>query len=167
MPQRRSFVKTRTNWGVYDPVFLDELHARFEGREIKREVAGDNETTDKVEEPTEEVDVNAGVVEVITEQQRQGWTAVDHELEESAAGLNKKEESNEDATRSNPDEESRNISDSTNAADRKNADNELDGEALDEDDLDGDALEEEDLDGEALDGEELDSEGSEGDNQLR
>ena len=142
---------------MYDPVFLDELHARFEGREIKKEVVGDNEVTDKVEETAEEVDVNAGVVEVFTEQQRQDWTAVNHESEENEAGLKTKKDSKKDATRSSPDEKSRNISDSAKSADNDD-DTELDGEALDEGDLDGEALEEEDLDGEELSGEELDGE---------
>ena len=100
------------------------MHALFEGREIKKEV-----------------------VEVISEQQRQGWTAVNHELEESEAAKATKE----DAPPAGREDESRHHTESTIG-------DTMDGEALDDEDLDGEALEEEDLDGEALEDEELDGE---------
>ena len=141
-----------TNWSVYNPVFLDELDARFEGREIKKECAEDDEMIGKEEEPAEEVDVNANVVKVISEQQRQDWTAVNHELEET------RKDTKEVASSSSQNKESGYVVDSTEAKNSKDVEDEIDGEALEEEDLDGEALEDDDLDGEALDDDDLDGE---------
>lgn len=120
-------------------------------------------SAEEVEDKVEEVDVNAGVVEVISEQQRQDWTAVNHEMEESEAGVKAKIEFKEDSSVGSREEEDRHVADSTKHKDNKVAGDVSDGEASNDVDLDGEALEEEDLDGEALGDEELDGEALEED----
>ena len=100
------------------------MHALFEGREIKKEVVEVSQEDENLEE-AEEVDVNAGVVEVISEQQRQGWTAVNHELEESEAADVKA--TKEDAPPAGREGESRHHTESTNG-------DTMDGEAFDDED---------------------------------
>ena len=139
-----------TNWSVYAPAFLDELHARFEGREIKKETEEDHKAdiADEKAGEEEEEDVNKSAVQVITEEQRRGFTDVNHE-EEEQAHTNGDENLSKDAG----EQEQKASSEEDDKGD------DIDGEALAEDDLDGEALEEEDdIDGEAFDDDDLDGE---------
>ena len=147
-----------TNWSVYNPVFLDELHARFEGREIRTEVE-DIDTHEEAEDTPEKVDVNANAVKVITEQQRQDWTTIEHNEEKQeivtaseAAGRPKED------PKLNEEEKSDFAAADSKADNNENSDDYIDGEALNDDDLDGEELDDEDLDGEALDEDDLDGE---------
>jgi U2-associated protein SR140 len=67
-----------TEWSVYNPAFLDELEARFDGREVKETPAV--EANDVVEEPKtiEDQDIKEAP-EIIINQPQGGWTEVDDE----------------------------------------------------------------------------------------
>jgi hypothetical protein len=140
-------------------MFLDELHAHFEGREIKQETNEEQETDQVQEEPEDEEDVNATAVQVITEGQRRGWTEVDHEQEEEQGYMldNAKKEAGVDALKDSVEPKASLSCQSIQAEAVQNVDGEaleeedIDGEALDDDDLDGEDLDDDDLDGEALD----------------
>ena len=62
-----------TEWSVYNPTFLDELQARFEGREIVEIPA--METEESKEEPKEDAKEEVEEI-VIINQPRGGWTEV-------------------------------------------------------------------------------------------
>lgn len=151
-----------TNWSVYNPTFLDELHARFEGKEIiNEEETQDSKGNDQVEDSPEREGMNAIAVKVIPEKQRGDWTTVNHEQEENDDNL--KADSVDFAPKDDPPEKryenqrSGSKAYGINAYEDRKEGGEVDGEALEDDDLDGEALEEDDLEVE-LDEGELDGE---------
>ena len=126
-----------TNWSVYNPTFLDELYARFEGKEVVSNLEG-NDNVSEVQEDTKihekkiENDLTPSIEtnEDPAEKPRGGWTLVG--AEESDGHL------------------------------IENVENvDVDGEELVDGDVDGEVIEEESHDGEPLDdvdGEALDPE---------
>jgi hypothetical protein len=121
------------NWSVYNPTFLDELHARFEGREIQNEsttsiekLQHDEESTTKKEEAQQKdqnIEPTTDTVDSIRTTPRGDWITL-------TGG---------------------------DDIDLDNADD-VDGECLDENDIDGEGLDENYIDGEGLDENEVDSE---------
>jgi len=162
-----------TSWGVYNATFVDDLEARFEGREVK---GGGNDGTNssdtntkKVAEPesSEEVD------DVIIHGQRGNWKEVFDILNEtknktiknpSEAIIEKRttsEIANERRNSAVDDEHSRKENDRNfNPSDVDG--NELDGEDLDGEEFDSEIIDGVDIDGEDIDGEALINEGLEG-----
>lgn len=66
-----------TEWSVYNPAFLDELEARFSGKEIKREEPQDNPSAEEINTATTETEkVVEEQAEVIIKQARGDWTEV-------------------------------------------------------------------------------------------
>lgn len=145
-----------TEWSVYNPTFLDELEARFEGREIKQEKVEkvDEKEEEKIEKPPEPV-------EIIFKAPRGGWTEVS---ENDKGGRSDKKESSllgdKDTDVISQEEPSKD----ENYSDDKDFDKieNVDGDAIDDEDVDGDPVEQEDVDGEELDGEDLDGEDLDG-----
>uniref|UniRef100_A0A6S8UFV2 CID domain-containing protein n=2 Tax=Ditylum brightwellii TaxID=49249 RepID=A0A6S8UFV2_9STRA len=151
-----------TNWSVYNATFLDELHARFEGKELKAPVT-------KPEEPSTEndIDVNADTEEekIVVENQSQvtdaprgDWT--DAELIPASDDVDG--EPLEDDGEANVDGDE--LCDVNNTPNKSKIDGEpikdidVDGDILSEEDVDGEELSDEDIDGEALDEDDVDGE---------
>jgi hypothetical protein len=121
------------NWSVYNPTFLDELHARFEGREIKNESTAsikkeqhDEESTtikEEVQQKDQHVAPATDAVDSIRATPRGDWTTL-------TGG---------------------------DDIDLDNADD-VDGECIDENDIDidGEGIDENEVDGERIDDDELD-----------
>lgn len=138
-----------TNWSVYNPAFMDELHDRYEGKEIKK-VKVEEKAEDDAEEAPQEEDVNANAVKIITEKQRQDWTAVgDDQGEAVRSGPQEDTEAQENVNHVSGPTKEKTGSNGTSDGGTMNA------EPFDEDDIDGEPLEEGDLDEEDLDGEPL------------
>ena len=125
-----SVLNAWANWSVYNPVFLDELEARFHGKEVPRPHDG---STDGSKLPHPETDATISDAA---------------QLREVAE---KKEESASNAPPKGDWSEAQDVADTTVPNDGDIIDEDVDGEALEDDDLDGEALSDDDLDGEALD----------------
>lgn len=154
-----------TNWSVYNPAFMDELHDRYEGKEIKKVEAEDEKPAGQAEEVPKEEDVNANAVKIITAKQRQDWTAVgDEQAEAERAGSQEdkdtQENSNHVAEPTKDTEGINGISEGRSMSAEAPTDNEddIDGEPLEEGDLD---VPDDDLDGEPLEEGDIDSQSSE------
>lgn len=119
------------NWGVYDPIFLDDLHARFDGKELPS--AHGSEVAEGIK-----ADVDADV---------DGVDMGDVDRVGHAAGDNVQLNETPKAPRGDwieaPD-----VDTSSNV---EPFDNDIDGEALQDADIDGEALADDDVDGEVLD----------------
>lgn len=116
-----------TEWSVYNPAFLDELEARFSGKEIQIEnketdksVAAESATSDAGKKTVEET-------EVVITQARGDWTEVAPEEEESGinSGHSASQTTNSEADRAE-----------THNQAQLSSNHDLDGSALG-DDLDG------------------------------
>lgn len=82
----KSVLGAWTEWSVYNPTFMDELEARFEGKEIKKEAIEDVE---KAEAEVEE-ESTPEPVEVITTAPQGGWTMLSEDANSNAAKRKKK-----------------------------------------------------------------------------
>jgi len=141
-----------TNWSVYNPTFLDELHARFQGKEITKEVeveektAEDTEASDIPQEENPTPEKETGVVE----RPRGDWKDVDDEdeHEDAIASTDENVLAADKETKTTEDNGSEPVEYS-----------DIDGEELNESDLDGEPLDEEDVDGEPIGDDELDYRG--------
>jgi U2-associated protein SR140 len=121
-------IQAWTEWSVYNPAFLDELEARFSGREIKKEsveaansVAVEAATPDAEKKPEE-------VAEVVITRARGDWTEVASEEEDE--GSNSGHVSSHNGTSQSNQHEEFN---QTHVSSK----NELDSSAPYDDDLDG------------------------------
>merc|ERR1740124_1202268 len=137
----RGVLSAWASWSVYNVTFLDELQAKFEGRESppSPEMKNDSTHDDTEDEPAPE---NTGAVNPEeVEAPRSRWVEAKdiEEISHSESMMSDNEELDNAAPFSEE-----------NSCDG-------DGETLNEDDLDGDVLAE-DIDGEALDDSDLDGE---------
>lgn len=130
----RAVLAAWTNWSVFDPSFLDELEACFEGREIIKPAPVEEETKDDGEKKEEEKEE----AEVIILSARGDWTEV-NEGDESTVKQPEQEVSD---LRHNPKEEPKDAA--------IHSTGNTDSTALDDSDIDGDPLEDGDLDEEGL-----------------
>jgi hypothetical protein len=118
------------NWSVYNPTFLDELHARFEGREIK------NESTARIEK-LQHVDES---------------TTTKEETQEKGQVIEPKTDT-VDSIRTTPRGDWTTLTGGDDI-DLDNADD-VDGECIDENDIDGEGIDENEVDGEFISDNEL------------
>jgi hypothetical protein len=133
-----------TNWGVYNPLFLDQVHARFEGREWVEEDGNLADDKSDAEVHDDEANSNAKGAKVISASQRQEWEQVSND-QIQVEHLGTMEIVNEEEP-SSPISKKRN-------ADTLNDGSSIDGDSLDPDDttnvdvsdLDGETLTEDDL----------------------
>lgn len=159
-----------TNWSVYNPAFLDELHARFEGREVAPAVVvvKKEELPAVKEEGKEEAkaEIKQEHVDVVRKTPQGDWAVVDEknaeEQEQHSESTDVKQvKRNEDATAADgetPEDADGEPLDDDEDADGEpleeddDADADADGEPLDEedDDADGEPLDDDDDDGEPL-----------------
>ena len=126
----RAVLAAWTNWSVFDPIFLDELEACFEGREIIKPVPVKEEMIDKSKHGEVEEDEN----EIIILAARGDWTEVN-------------ENDDADERQSKPD---KSVPDAEPKKVFKEQTIQLTEDNVLEDDLDGEPLEEGDLDEEGL-----------------
>ena len=121
-----SVLSAWANWSVYNPVFLDELQARFDGKELPS--TNDDSATDV---PESDVSISD--------------TAQPHESAEKSEAFTAKAQPKGDWS------EAQDVgAGNTAPVDGEVIDEDVDGEVLEDDDLDGEALSDDDLDGEAL-----------------
>jgi U2-associated protein SR140 len=73
-----------TNWGVFDHVFLDELQARFEGREIVAEkISVEEPNTQETEEKVKENPSSRNQTTCVVSKPRGDWTDVTHDVRDN------------------------------------------------------------------------------------
>ena len=120
-----SVLNAWANWSVYNPVFLDELRARFDGKEMPS--PSNDDSTNGNPPETDAVASDAAPREAA-------------EIHEFASKTLRK---------GNWSSEAQDVAGDTTI------DEDVDGEALEDDDLDGEALSDDDLDGEALEDNDL------------
>ena len=123
-----SVLNAWANWSVYNPVFLDELRARFDGKEMPSP-SNDDSTNGNPLSPPE--------TDAVTSDAAPREAAEIHEV--ASKTLRKGNWSSE----------------AQDVAGDTAIDEDVDGEALEDDDLDGEALSDDDLDGEALEDNDL------------
>ena len=128
-----SVLNAWANWSVYNPVFLDELQARFDGKEMPS--PNNDDSTNGSQLPLLETDV-------VMSDAAPGEAAKNQEF--ASKTLRKGDWS-----------EAQDVAGNTTLDDGAMIDEDVDGEALEDDDLDGEALSDDDLDGEALDDNDL------------
>lgn len=126
----RAVLAAWTNWGVFDPSFLDELETRFEGREIVKPVAIKEEP--KEEEIQEEAKEEK---ETIILAAQGNWAEVDEEAEKAEELKRMKQaEEAKSATTNDP------ANDADKPSDQQFLEEDIDGEPLEDDDLDEEGL---------------------------
>lgn len=154
----RGVLSAWASWSVYNVTFLDELQAKFEGKELPPspetingvkhdELAKENEDLGKLEE----IDATAIDEDYETEAPRSRWVeAMDiEELSQSSSRLSEELNINEPLTEENIDGEvlkDGELSDIDHDIDTLPED--IDGESLDDSDLDGESLSDEEIIGE-------------------
>jgi U2-associated protein SR140 len=177
----RSVLGVWTNWSVYNPAFIDELEARFEGRELPAQVE-DVKPEDELEkqkspqsasEDPEDATGNAAA-----EEPQGNWTEVSEDPHETAPWEEMRDTTLAKRTET---QEATPVNHTTELVKNVHAEDDMDGEPLEEDDIDGESLgdvdyvvpgpdyqkshpdkvaekspAEEAIDGEALDGEPFD-----------
>ena len=131
-----------TNWSVYNPVFIDELEARFDGRELPsaklEETTPNEEGNDEEGPPPSEPEEPADVADRVTVTGPRGdWKDVTDEPQAPPAPA----EDGGDATPSKSFEEMETTEETTMI----DAESDIDGEPLEDDDLDGESLSDEDM----------------------
>lgn len=129
-----SVLSAWANWSVYNPIFLDELRARFDGKEMP--LPNNDDSTNGSQLPLPETDV------VMSDAAQPGEAAENQEFANKT--LRKGDWS-----------EAQDVVGDATLGDGDIIDEDVDGEALEDDDLDGEALSDDDLDGEALDDNDL------------
>ena len=155
-----------TEWSVYNPTFLDELEARFEGREIELIPEGQKEEIEQAEEVKQEEEIPSDNAEVIVDQPRGDWKEVsedaDDNYEQDASdgepldsdGVEIEDDDGESPAREdvtqNGDWHVKNAGVDGNDLD------DADGEPVDGDDIDGAAMVVTEVDGASVDGEDID-----------
>ena len=170
----KSILSAWTNWSVYNPVFIDELEARFDGRELPlstnaKDVIQD-ESLEEEKSPHTEIDGMGDPVDIVTVNKPRGdWKEVTDELQ-VAPPVNESGGS----VMCKPTTDNTEVSVETSAEDD---DSDVDGEPLEDGDLDGESIGDEDIvldcadenatrcgdhvnatpDGDELDGEPLDN----------
>mmetsp|Transcript_21795 Transcript_21795/g.30733 ORF Transcript_21795/g.30733 Transcript_21795/m.30733 type:complete len:550 (-) Transcript_21795:229-1878(-) len=150
-----------TNWSVYNPTFLDELHARFEGREIvvKEDLPAEEKEKTKESEASElprEEDPSSEKEIAAVEKPRGDWKDVDDDDDDDDEEANKVEIATTDKNVTTTDMKD----ESTEDIDGEPVEySDIDGEELNESDLDGEPLDEESMDGESIGEDELDDRG--------
>jgi hypothetical protein len=153
-----------TAWSVYTPIFIDQLHDLFQGKEIKI-VEEKNEADIKPEkaEPLETPD--DAVKDVIPENDAElvkttrlgDWADVNHEEERKALRKRKSSKSVKIVKRNGPVEEGEVVADDEMNAAEMTTNEEVNGKSMDVDgepvdeDIDGDPMVESDVDGEPVD----------------
>ncbi|CAJ1966893.1 unnamed protein product [Cylindrotheca closterium] len=160
----KSVLGAWTEWSVYNPTFMDELEARFEGQEIKKEVV---EIVEKADEPEVEDETKPEPVEVITTAPQGGWTMLSEDAKSDAAKRKKRKKakakkSDEILNALDSDDK---VSPQTNGEKTRsgkfgNSPVEMDGSPIDANDIDGEPMDYENDDGEIAE-----DEGKEDDNQ--
>lgn len=156
-----------TDWGVFTPVFLDDLEGYFAGREPKAEkIAATSEPNDDDKQPSkQESAVPEDDPKITVSNDAQGdW--VDLQIDKprrtkSQLKISAKKASETSTDEADDDQQPEKLHDAVKGDTIDNAVDDINGEDLDEEDLDGDDLDAEELDeldGEDLDGEDLDGE---------
>lgn len=122
----RAVLAAWTNWSVFDPAFLDELEACFEGREVTKPLPVKEEEIEESKLDKVEKDEN----ELIILAARGGWTDVkeDDDTEERQSELNKSVQ--DGASKEH----------SVQLLENNSREDDLDGEPLEEGDLDEEGL---------------------------
>ncbi|CAB9513544.1 U2 snRNP-associated SURP motif-containing protein [Seminavis robusta] len=141
-----------TNWGVYNPLFLDEVHARFEGREVKQDDSDANAENGAEETPPEDTP-KVEAAKVISESQRQEWAQVSSHQDERM-----------DTSINNPNDDemppaglpSGNRKRKAAKSGDDDGGDDIDGHSLDSEEIDEEDTYGSDLDGEALTVEDFD-----------
>ena len=118
-----SVLNAWANWSVYNPVFLDELQARFDGKEMPS--PNNDDSTNGSQLPLPETDV-------VMSDAASGEAAENQEF--ASKTLRKGDWS-----------EAQDVAGDTNIGDGAMIDEDVDGEDLEDDDLDGEALDDNDL----------------------
>lgn len=155
----KSVLGAWTEWSVYNPTFMDELEARFEGKEIKEEVV---EVLEKLDKPEVEDEIKPEPVEVITTAPQGDWTMLSEDAKSNAAKRKRKKKAkskmsdeipaaptNADDKVSAPKNDKK-----THDGNTSNSPTEMDGSPIEENDLDGEPMDDENDDGEILEDEE-------------
>lgn len=129
-----SVLNAWANWSVYNPVFLDELRARFDGKDMP---LPNDDSMDGSKLSPYQADV------AISDD------AQPHKVTERSEEFASKPPRKGDWS------EAQDVAGDTALGNGDIIDESVDGEALEDDDLDGEALSDDDLDGEALDDNDL------------
>jgi U2-associated protein SR140 len=139
-----------TEWSVYNPTFLDELQAHFEGREIEHIPEEQKEEIEQAEEVKQEEEIPSDNAEVIVDQPRGDWKEVPEDAEQDV--------SDGEPLDSDDDGESPAREDITQNGDWhvKHDMDDADGEPVDGEDIDGAAVVDAEVDGASVDGEDID-----------
>mmetsp|Transcript_24537 Transcript_24537/g.60172 ORF Transcript_24537/g.60172 Transcript_24537/m.60172 type:complete len:573 (-) Transcript_24537:776-2494(-) len=162
----KSVLGAWTEWSVYSPTFMDELEARFEGKEIKKEVV---EFVEKADEPEVEDEAEPEPVEVITTAPQGGWTMLSEDAKSNAAKRKKrkkaKSKKNEEMSNTPTNSDDKlpppKNDEKTHSGKTGNSPVEMDGSPIDINDLDGEPMDDDNDD----DGEIFEDEENEDDNQ--
>ena len=147
-----------TEWSVYNPAFLDELQAAFEGKELKKpalEVGPKEDPAPAMMIPEEPPEPKS---EVTVNKPRGGWTDVN----EDGGAESVQSGQNIPPSRIKPTRENIETVEDIDGAAVEEED--IDGAAIEEEDVDVVAIEEDDVDGTAIEGKELDDSPVEGSN---
>mmetsp|Transcript_28497 Transcript_28497/g.62678 ORF Transcript_28497/g.62678 Transcript_28497/m.62678 type:complete len:595 (+) Transcript_28497:740-2524(+) len=128
------------NWSVYNPIFLDELQARFDGKELTPE-----EENDEAVEMKADTEVNVDVDGKHKADDNNADATVNHNGQASESTRTPKGDWTE-------------VQDVDATVDGEPVNDDVDGEALADDDIDGEALDGDDIDGEALADDDIDGE---------
>jgi U2-associated protein SR140 len=128
-----SILSAWTNWSVYNPTFIDELEARFDGREVAPSAKSANDTAAKSSSPppndTDHPD-DAPVAETATVLKPRGdWKEVAVDDDKVLVRVQPKGV----------------VTVLETMTDNQDDDSDVDGEPLDDDDLDGESLGDEDF----------------------
>mmetsp|Transcript_48796 Transcript_48796/g.118088 ORF Transcript_48796/g.118088 Transcript_48796/m.118088 type:complete len:584 (-) Transcript_48796:889-2640(-) len=146
-----------TDWGVFNPIFLDDLEGYFEGREPKtEEKAEEPEQKDRAEQSfNPEPSITEVDPKTLVSSGAQGdWVDLPIDTEKPTKSPGQKSKGRPNVAKN---ESHDNPIDSVVSQTQEKSQDEVMGATIDEgDDIDGEDLDEDDLDGEDLDGEELD-----------
>jgi U2-associated protein SR140 len=168
-----------TNWSVYNPVFLDELHARFEGREVQQELVAPIKKEEQAEVAIDQGVEQVPVVDTISTTPQGDWTTLTVDEDEDEIGLDEEDEvdgepindheinsavvkENDQPPVMSPGDASSSYGElpSTRISGQPQVDDDVDGIPLDEGDPDGEPLEsDEEVDGEPWDMDDADADG--------
>lgn len=140
-----SVLSAWTNWSVYNPAFMHELEARFEGRELPTEVEGEKQEDELEEQKSSQStreDLKDASGSAAVEEPQGDWAEVSEDLLETTSSKESRVTMLAHRTRT--------LENTVKKRDENiHADSDVDGEPF-EDDVDGEPLEEDDIDGESL-----------------
>jgi U2-associated protein SR140 len=152
-----------TNWSVYDPAFLDELQARFEGRELKPTIVK-KETSEKESSQEDHGGQNQQTISsdeeaeqaIVTKPQGEWKEASSADQDHNAIDLDDGEETDKSSLPHEEEPLGEDDGDDEDADGVPLEEDDADGAPLEEDDADGVPLEEDDADGVPLEEDDAD-----------